>query len=296
MNINKWIKLNTHDLRGKTIAITGSTGGIGNQTCKILASLNANLILLDRNQTFSSELKNQLLQINPNISVVNIKIDMEDFQSVQEAIKQLNSFKKLDVLILNAGAYAIPRKLTKLGYDNVFQINFVSPYFFVKSLLPILRKSNNPKVVLTSSIAHNYSKLDERDIDFRTRKKSKLVYGNSKRFITFSLMELFEQNKDISLSIVHPGITFTKITNHYPKFVYAIIKYPMKIIFISNKKACLNLIKGVFDKTDYMVWIGPSVSNIWGYPKKKKLKTCNKRESKKIFEIAENIYKNLKKS
>ncbi|HJD05890.1 MAG TPA: SDR family NAD(P)-dependent oxidoreductase [Candidatus Onthoplasma faecipullorum] len=295
MTIDKWIKLNTHDLSGQTVAITGATGGIGIQVCKILSSLNANLILIDRNEDLDVALKNELLQINPNISVNFVHVDMEDFQSMQECVKQLSNFNKIDVLILNAGAYAIPRKITNIGYDNVFQINFVSPYFLVKSLLPILRKSNNPKVVLTSSIAHNYSKIDERDIDFRTRKKSNLIYGNSKRFITFSLMELFEQNKDISLSIVHPGITFTKITNHYPKFIYAIIKYPMKMIFISNKKASLNIIKGVFDKTDYMEWIGPSASNIWGYPKKKKLKTCSKEESAKIFETAENIYKNLEK-
>ena len=295
MTIDKWIKLNTQDLKGKTVAITGATGGIGIQVCKILSSLNANLILIDRNEDLDVALKNELLQINPNISVNFVHVDMEDFQSMQECVKQLSNFNKIDVLILNAGAYAIPRKITNIGYDNVFQINFVSPYFLVKSLLPILRKSNNPKVVLTSSIAHNYSKIDERDIDFRTRKKSNLIYGNSKRFITFSLMELFEQNKDISLSIVHPGITFTKITNHYPKFIYAIIKYPMKMIFISNKKASLNIIKGVFDKTDYMEWIGPSASNIWGYPKKKKLKTCSKEESAKIFETAENIYKNLEK-
>lgn len=295
MTIDKWIKLNTHDLSGQTVAITGATGGIGIQVCKILSSLNANLILIDRNEDLDVALKNELLQINPNISVNFVHVDMEDFQSMQECVKQLSNFNKIDVLILNAGAYAIPRKITNIGYDNVFQINFVSPYFLVKSLLPILRKSNNPKVVLTSSIAHNYSKIDERDIDFRTRKKSNLIYGNSKRFITFSLMELFEQNKDISLSIVHPGITFTKITNHYPKFIYAIIKYPMKMIFISNKKASLNIIKGVFDKTDYMEWIGPSASNIWGYPKKKKLKTCSKKESAKIFETAENIYKNLEK-
>ena len=295
MTIDKWIKLNTHDLSGQTVAITGATGGIGIQVCKILSSLNANLILIDRNEDLDVALKNELLQINPNISVNFVHVDMEDFQSMQECVKQLSNFNKIDVLILNAGAYAIPRKITNIGYDNVFQINFVSPYFLVKSLLPILRKSNNPKVVLTSSIAHNYSKIDERDIDFRTRKKLNLIYGNSKRFITFSLMELFEQNKDISLSIVHPGITFTKITNHYPKFIYAIIKHPMKMIFISNKKASLNIIKGVFDKTDYMEWIGPSASNIWGYPKKKKLKTCSKEESAKIFETAENIYKNLEK-
>ena len=28
---NKWIKLNTKDLAGKTVAITGATGGIGSQ-------------------------------------------------------------------------------------------------------------------------------------------------------------------------------------------------------------------------------------------------------------------------
>ena len=32
-----------------------------------------------------------------------------------------------------------------------------------------------------------------------------------------------------------------------------------------------------------------------GIPKKKKLKTCSKEESAKIFETAENIYKNLEK-
>ncbi len=294
MNVDKWIKQNAHNLDGQTIAITGSTGGIGKQVCKILASLNANLILLNRSMDSSNKQKEELLNVNPKIKIDILTIDMSDFNSVKNCIENLKKFDKIDTLILNSGAYAIPRKITDIGYDNVFQINFVSPYFLVKSILPILRKSKNPKVVLTSSIAHNYSKIDEKDIDFRTRKKSNKVYGNSKRFITFSLMELFKGNSDIALSIVHPGITFTNITNHYPKLIYHIIKYPMKVIFISNKKACLNIIKGVFDKTDYMQWIGPSASNIWGYPKKKKLKTCTKEESQKIFEISESIYKKLK--
>ena len=76
MTIDKWIKLNTHDLSGQTVAITGATGGIGIQVCKILSSLNANLILIDRNEDLDVALKNELLQINHNISVNFVHVDM----------------------------------------------------------------------------------------------------------------------------------------------------------------------------------------------------------------------------
>ncbi len=295
MKIEKWIKENCRDLKGKIVAITGSTGGIGRQVALILARLNADLILIDRNPQLQNELKEELLKINPNIEVNLERADWEDFSSVKACAVRLNAYDKIDTLILNAGAYAIKRKTTDLGYDNVFQINFISPYYLVKSVLPVIKKSKNGKVVLTSSIAHNYSKIDEADIDFKTRKKASKVYGNSKRFITFSLMELFREDIGASLSIAHPGITFTKITNHYPKLIYAIIKYPMKLIFTSNQKAALNIVKAVFDKTDYMEWIGPRLFNIWGYPKKKKFKTCSEPESKKIYELAENIINNIEK-
>ena len=50
MKVNKWLSLNTTSLLGKTIAVTGTTGGLGKEICKYLASLNANLILMDRNK------------------------------------------------------------------------------------------------------------------------------------------------------------------------------------------------------------------------------------------------------
>ena len=50
MNIQKWITQNTTSLKGKTIAITGSTGGISKHLTKSLANLGANLILINRNK------------------------------------------------------------------------------------------------------------------------------------------------------------------------------------------------------------------------------------------------------
>ena len=54
MNISSWIETNTTSLSGKTVALTGSTGGLGREICKHLVSLGANLILLDRNEKASS--------------------------------------------------------------------------------------------------------------------------------------------------------------------------------------------------------------------------------------------------
>ncbi|MBE6770001.1 MAG: SDR family NAD(P)-dependent oxidoreductase [Ruminococcaceae bacterium] len=291
MKREKWLLKNTRSLSGKTVAVTGTTGGIGKELCCYLAQLGANLILLDRNpnlsQAFSQELKCKF----PNIDIKCINVNLEDFDSVKAATESLKK-ENIDIFIHNAGAYSIPRKTCKTGFDNVFQINFLSPYYIIRQLLPQL-SSKNGRVVAVSSIAHNYSKIDAQDIDFKTRKKSSLVYGNAKRFLTFSLFELFEKEKNVSLSIAHPGISFTKITNHYPKLIFALIKHPMKLIFMKPKKACLSVLKGVFTPCGYHCWIGPRLFDIWGIPKLKKLNTCTKSESNVIGKIADKIYNDL---
>lgn len=292
MGTNKWLLENTSSLEGKTVAITGSTGGLGREICKYLASLGAELVLIDRNAERSDSLRRELeKEFKTGVSCINA--DLADFESVKTATELLTE-SKVEIFIHNAGAYDIPRHKTDLGYDNVFQINFISPYYIIKKLLPQLRSCGG-KAVAVGSIAHNYSKIDENDLDFSTRKAASKVYGNAKRHLMFSLFELFENETKASLSIVHPGISFTGITAHYPKLIFAVIKHPMKLIFMKPKKACLSIVKGVFDSTGKNEWIGPRFFNVWGKPKKKRLKTCSPAESKTIGERAETIYSRITK-
>jgi len=292
MNEIKWINKNTKSLKGKTIAISGSTGGIGQELCKWLCYLGANLILLDRNLKKSEDLKNRLLNNFKDINIQLIKMNLEDIESVITAAYTLKKIP-FDALILNAGAYSIPRKKCSTGLDNVFQINFASPYFLIREVMPDLLERGG-KIVVVGSIAHNYSKTDINDIDFSFRKKASLVYGNAKRYLMYSLFELFNNRK--GLAVTHPGITFTNITAHYPKYIFAIIKYPMKVIFMKPSKASLCILKGLFEDTCKNEWIGPNFFNVWGFPKKQKLKTCYEEESKIIFKNAEKIYYDIKNS
>lgn len=276
------------NLKGKTVAMTGCTGGLGRELCFKLASLGANLIMLDRNAQRSERLAEEILN-KFNIKITRITTELEDMYSVKCSTEKLIAVKP-DFFIANAGAYSIPRHTASSGYDNVFQINFVSPYYMANRLM---EEIPHIKIVAVGSIAHTYSVIDKNDVDFKTRKSSALVYGNSKRFLMLALGEKFKN--DNCISIVHPGITFTNITAHYPKPIFAIIKYPMKIIFMKPEKAALCILEGVFKTTPKGSWIGPRFFGIWGRPKLQKLKASFSEDSQKAFKIAEKIYSDINK-
>ncbi len=292
MNVEKWLLENTASLAGKTVAVTGSTGGLGRELCVYLASLGASLCLCDRNAERSQSFRDELVASFPNVSVRCIRVEMEDINSVRTAAEELAGVG-VDVLILNAGAYAIPRHKCSTGYDNIFEINFVSPYLLVNLLLPMLRERGG-HVVAVGSIAYRYSKSDMADVDFSMRKGSAKPYGNSKRYLMFSLYELFRDEKEATLSVTHPGITFTNITAHYPKVIFAIIKHPMKIIFPKPRRAALCVLSGVFDRCEHSEWIGPKFFDIWGKPKKKRLRGVSDKESCEIGERAREICREIK--
>ena len=76
MNATKWIQTNACALTGQTVAITGSTGGLGRALCRHLAALGASLLLLDRNAARSAA-HAEALRAEFGIAVHCIPIDME---------------------------------------------------------------------------------------------------------------------------------------------------------------------------------------------------------------------------
>lgn len=292
MKYSNWLAKNSFSLVGKTVAISGSTGGLGKHLCRYLASLGAELVLLDRNRARSEANKQAIEAEFEGAKVSLLNVDFVDIFSVAEATERLKDIAP-DLFIHNAGAYSIPRCTANSGYDNVYTINFISPYYMIRELSPILKKKQG-RVVVVGSIAHNYSKINEVDIDFSEVKPASKVYGNAKRFLMFSLYEMFRDEKDITLAVTHPGITFTNITAHYPKLIFALIKHPMKVIFMSPEKAALSIVKGFFEPTEYHTWHGPRIFDVWGLPSKKKLRTCSIDESRRIGEISDEVYRNIK--
>ena len=98
MSIERWIENNTASLEGKTVVISGSTGGLGRELCYHLATLGADLVLLDRNREKSTALAEELEAIFDDISISLVTADMSDMGSVRRAAYELMEYD-IDYLI-----------------------------------------------------------------------------------------------------------------------------------------------------------------------------------------------------
>lgn len=281
-------------LKGKRIALFGASGGIGSQLCRYILQLGGTLITVDRNPVKSAALLEVLQSEFPDSQITPLLADLEELSHIKRLCDELIALD-VDVLIHNAGAYSIPRKQCDTGLDNVFQINFFAPYYITKRLLPHLERKGG-RVVAVGSIAHNYSKTDPEDIDFSTRKQANLAYGNAKRYLMFALHELMKECPNVGFALTHPGITFTNITAHYPAWLFAIIKHPMKVIFMPAKKAALCILEGLFQDTPPYRWIGPYLFNVWGAPRCKALRSASAREIGRIDATARALYDRIENS
>lgn len=288
MDIQKWLKNNTTDLQGQVVVMTGAAGGLGSVTTRYLLQANAKVVMLERDVARMETLSKQLREEFPNAEIETMYIDLNQLDSIDEVAAKLVD-TRIDYLILNAGVYDIPLVKTELGYNNIFNINFIGQYHLIRKLLPALQRTKG-KVIPVSSISMDYGRFNENDVDYSNEPKSTKIYGNSKRVFTLALSEMFKDRDDVRLAIVHPGVTLTPMTNAQNK---AFINFTMKLIFPKPAKAALSIVAGVFKDIEHDEWIGPKVKNIWGAPSVKKLPESTAEERAKISNLAESICKEI---
>ena len=270
-------------LLGKRVLISGATGGIGKELCRSVLAAGGSLITLDRNREKALVNKEKLLCEFPNADITQLFADMQETDSVRAVLPDILAARP-DIVVANAGAYNIPRFIAGSGYDNVFTINFISPYYLLRSL-----EGKIERFVAVGSIAHRYSKTDASDIDFRGRRGSAKCYGNSKRYLTYAVLSRIGES-DTEILVAHPGISLTGITDHYPRWLFPIMKPIMRVIFMSPRAAARCVFAALFQKSDKNCWTGPAIFDIWGAPKQKRLNSATEKEREFIEKTAEKIY------
>lgn len=285
MKRNRWIEENIPRLDGKRIALTGSTGGLGGALCLLLASRGASLLLLDRNSEKQSARAEELRRAFPDARVECRILDLSDPASV--GALDPKEIGALDILIHNAGAYRLPRRVGKWGADAVFETDAIAPLALTKRLLPALKAKGEGCVVLVSSIALSLAKIDENDPDYRTRTSQMKAYGNAKRMATGALLAL-GRREGITVAIAHPGISGTGITAGYPAFFRRIADSGMKLLFPSPENACLPLALAAVCPPPVGSWCAPCAFGVWGKPATRRLPVPEE-EWDKALEILENM-------
>lgn len=303
MNINKWLKNNCSSLSGKTIVITGTTGGIGSSVLKHLAFLGANVITGVRNTERAKVQYEKLKKQYPNFKLKILKLDLCDTASISTFANEVSKIcgNGIDALINNAGVYAQNIEILKCGYEKHFFVNCLAPILLTKKLFPLLEKKQS-KIVFVSSISIFFTHIDLNDIDSRLVKNKTKIYASSKKWLTLYAEKLSKElsSTSVSVAIVHPGVTssslFAPKYKTIKKIFYPTLKFLMRLIFPSTDKASLSEVYALYTNTLPNEWIGPTVFfNIYGRPKKKILKLAqNDTENQNTcYETINNIINNI---
>src|SRR5512143_3666117 len=104
--------------------VTGSTDGIGKETAFELARRGATVILHGRDPGRCQRTLDEAQRATRNRSLGCFAADLSSLAEVRKLAEDITGqYKRLDVLINNAGVFMTSRVLTVDGYEMMFAVN-----------------------------------------------------------------------------------------------------------------------------------------------------------------------------
>lgn len=196
----------------QVVLITGVSRqmGLGYEITKQMSDAGFRVIISARDLDQVSKLSAQLREESYDVS--GISIDITDDISVDAAANEIaGKWGKLDVLINNAGGYydegGLPLGQSFDFVQKAFETNLFGAWRMVKAFVPLLEKSEHPRIVNVSSGAGAFS-----DLSFGLiAKGDTTAYGLSKLALNGLTVKLAAElkPKGIKVNAACPGFTAT---------------------------------------------------------------------------------------
>lgn len=202
-------------MKGKVVLITGGTSGIGKAAAMKIASLGARTVFTYRNKEKGEKTLDEIRTQSGSSDVHMLELDLASLNSVRGFAENfLKEFKRLDVLINNAGGFFGYRKLTEEGFEYTFGVNHLGP-FLLTNLLKDCLISNGSRIINVSSAAQQAGKMNFDDLMFEDKFAGFKAYAQAKLANIIFSYELDRRwgNEGISVNAVHPGAVATNFGN-----------------------------------------------------------------------------------
>jgi NAD(P)-dependent dehydrogenase (short-subunit alcohol dehydrogenase family) len=216
MGTKQWTIEDIPQLKGKIVIVTGANSGLGFYTAKALAARQAKVIMACRSITKGQEALRLIKKMIPEADLVLLELDLADLQSVRNFSNQIHSgYKKLDMLINNAGLMAIPFHKTADGFEMQFGVNHLGHFALTGLLMDLLLKTPDARIINVSSMAHRMGKIRFEDVNWDKGYSKWKAYGMSKLanlLFTEELVRRLNGHSDqLKVTAAHPGYADTEL-------------------------------------------------------------------------------------
>ena len=197
----------------QTVLVTGSTDGIGKATAMVLAEKGFNVIVHGKNRKKGEEVVDEIIEKSGNRNITLKIADLTSLKEVKKLADSLkNDYKKLDVLINNAGIYSIKRQLTRDGLEATFAVNHLAHFLLTNLVLDLILKSVDGRIINVSSMIHA-SSIDFNNFQGERYYDASYAYSLSKLCNVLFTYKLAEKLKgsNVTVNCLHPGVINTKL-------------------------------------------------------------------------------------
>jgi NAD(P)-dependent dehydrogenase (short-subunit alcohol dehydrogenase family) len=198
-------------MAGKSVLVTGATGGIGKATAAGLAGLGARVGITGRDRGRADAAAADIRAAGgPGVDV--FVADMSSQAEVRRlAAEVLDAYPRLDVLVNNVGGSWAHRHTTVDGLEHTFALNHLAPFLLTNLLIERLKASAPARVVTVSSGAHAAGRIDFDDLQGERAYSVHRAYSQSKLANVLFTNELARrlEGTGVTATVLHPGVVRT---------------------------------------------------------------------------------------
>ena len=198
-------------MKNKNIIITGASQGIGESITKKFFNKNSNVFLISRNKNKLETIKKQLSKDKINSQIIDYYTgNVQNFNDISDIVKAvINKYKKIDVLINNAGINDdnLIVKMKEDQWNRVIDTNLTGTYNCCKAVSKYMIKQKFGKIINISSVIGEIGN------------KGQVNYAASKAGIVGLTKSLSKElgSRNINVNAINPGFIKTEMTEKLKK-------------------------------------------------------------------------------
>jgi NAD(P)-dependent dehydrogenase (short-subunit alcohol dehydrogenase family) len=193
---------------GRTVLVTGGTGGIGKATAVGLAAMGARVAITGRDRGRAEAAASDIRATGgPPVAV--FIADMSEPTEVRRlAAEVLVALPRIDVLVNNVGGFWNSRHVTADGLERTFALNHLAPFLLTHLLADRLVASAPARVVTVSSDAQRLGRIDFDNLQGERSWSGQRAYNQSKLADVLFTYELARRLRGtgVTATVLHPGI------------------------------------------------------------------------------------------
>jgi NAD(P)-dependent dehydrogenase (short-subunit alcohol dehydrogenase family) len=198
-------------MAGKTVLVTGASGGIGRATALGLAERGAHLVITGRDHRRIEDAAVEIRAAGAehvDVFVADLSVQSEVRRLAEEVLR---SVRRIDVLVNNVGGFWNTRQVTADGLERTFALNHIAPFLLTNLLLDRLRHDAPARVVTVSSNVHRTGRIDFGDLQGERSYSGARAYSQSKLANVLVSYELARklQHTAVTANALHPGLVRT---------------------------------------------------------------------------------------